>query len=147
MALTGVIHILTDIELQNQIDSNFEKLNFRHSEYDISYYLIDFLEVLQSYSSFDKQEFRQILEGKNNFQPMDGFIGYSFSNQVVETVNQIIDKISIDTFNGYLQQGLAENHIYCNLENNKILMEYYTKIKSAYEKAQNENKALIFRIG
>lgn len=147
MALTGVIHILTDIELQNQIESNFEKLNFRHSEYDISYYLIDFMEVLKSYSSFDKQEFRVILEGKNSFKPIDGFIGYSFSNQVVETVNQIIDKISIDTFNAFLLQGLADKHNFCNLENNKILIEYYTKIKSAYEKAQNENKAMIFRIG
>jgi hypothetical protein len=147
MALTGNIFKLNDNELKLAIESNFSNIEKLNQEADISYFLIDFMEIMSSYSGIEKSVFRKILEGHNSFMPNDGYIGYSFSNEVEETKETVLDKISIDDFDKFLQKGLEDKHTFTSIDNHESIRKYFSTIKNAYENAFLEQKALVFRIG
>lgn len=147
MALTGTIFKLDDEELKVEIENNFSNVENLHRQADISYFLLDFMEIMMSYSGIEKHLFRKILEGSNSFMPNDGYIGYSFSQEAKEIKETILDKVTIENFDRFLQKGLEDNHPFTSIDNNEFIKKYFATIKKAYENAISEQKALIFRIG
>lgn len=147
MALTGFIYELTDEELHVNIRNGFKNLEALGVKTDISYFLIDFMEIMESYSGFEKRVFRKILEGCHFYKSADGFIGYSFAEEIKLIKEQTIDYITVDDFDFFLQKGLLEKHPFTSIENNAYIRKYFSTIKNAYGLAVDKNMALIFQIG
>ena len=147
MSLTGAIYKLTNEQLNIQIENNFSNLDSLKEEADLSYFAIDFLEILSSYSNFERNLIGKILQGNNTFNPDDGFIGYSNATEVKADKKEILDKITIEDFNEFLNKGLTEKNPHTPKNNIEYLQKYYKSIKNAYEKASSENNGLIFRLG
>jgi hypothetical protein len=147
MGLTGAIYILNDEELENHISNNFSSLHSLSKNVDLSYYAIDFLDILSKYSEFERDLIGKILQGFHTFNPDDGFIGYSRSFEVYEVKTSILDKILDFKFKEYLQKGEEEGYYACSKENKEYLVNYFHGIKNAYEIAVNERKSLVFRLG
>lgn len=147
MSLTGSLYQVTNDELKSLIDNDFDSLEKLSQSVDLSYFAIDFLEILFKYADIDKNSVERILQGNDSFDPDDGFIGYSTSEEVKTDKSEILDKISSDLFAEYLEKGASENNPHTPIQNRDFLLIYFNNIKEAYENAVNENKAIIFRIG
>jgi hypothetical protein len=145
MSQTGGIYKVTDNELKRQVADEFSNISDLKEEADLSYFAINFLEILATYSGLDKNLIGKILQGNNSFVPDDGFIGFSNSAEVEINKKDILDKISIENFDNYLERAEKDNK--SQKQDKEFLQKYFQNIKSAYEIATKENKALIFRIG
>lgn len=147
MSLTGSLHIVTDEELESLISNDFKFIENLNEDVDLSYFAIDFLEILSKYSHIDRTFIGKILQGDNFFQPVDGFIGYSNSNEVKANKIETLDKISELNFSEYLRMGENENSPHTPVLNQEFLLKYFKNIKKGYENAVNEGNALVFKIG
>lgn len=147
MSLTGSLYEVTNDELNSLIHDDFSSLENINESVDLSYFAIDFLEILSKYSHIDKNSIRKILRGNNSFKPDDGFIGYSKSEEVKINKLELLDEIPFEKFLDYLKKGENENNPHTPIQNRDFLLRYFDNIKKAYENAVNENMALIFRIG
>ncbi|MBF4473789.1 hypothetical protein [Flavobacterium sp. HJJ] len=145
MSQTGAIYKVTNNELKKQIAEKFSNISDLKEEADLSYFAIDFLEILATYSALDKNLIGKILQGNNSFVPDDSFIGFSNSAEVQINKIDILDKISIENFDNYLERAEKDNK--SQKRDKEYLQKYFQNIKRAYEIATMESNALIFRIG
>jgi hypothetical protein len=147
MSLTGSIYKVTKEDLKIFINNNFRSLDSLIASADLSYFAIDFLEILSKYSGFDRSLIGKILQGDSSFAPDDGFIGYSTPEEVIAIKIEILDKITSEKFIEYLKKGEIENNPHSSAQNRDFLVSYFENIKKTYEAAATENMALIFKIG
>lgn len=152
MSLTGRLYKISDQELEDILKTSKDNFDHLKDSIDLSYFATDYLEIMNSYSGFDRKSVGKILEGVNSLDVEDGYIGYSKARQVGEIKSAILDKIDEKDFVGYLDKAEQANHLlgayYSNKNGNReFLIKYFNNIKRIYEEANNENKCLLYRIG
>jgi hypothetical protein len=141
MSLTGRLYKLSEKELSDLLKNNSDNFDHLAESIDLSYFAIDFLELISSFSGLDRNSIGKILQGKHSIEVDDGYRGYAKAAEVSEIKSKILDKISKDDFVNYLDQGAREN------QSREVLLKYFLEVKRIYEEAYSEGKCLLYSIG
>ena len=147
MSTTGSLFQITALELNQQIDHKFAAVWELPAKADLSYFILDLPNILRDYSGLSREAVGKILEGCHAYQPQDGYVGYMYPEEVKQVKAEILDRISVEDFKGYLERGEQEGHAHCEAGAAEFLIPYFTNIKNAYADAVAANEALIFCIG
>jgi len=152
MSLTGRLYKISEQELQDVIKKKKDNFDHLSDSIDLSYFALDYLEIINSYSGFDKKNVRQILEGLHSIDVDEGYLGYSKAREVSEIKSNTVDKLNENIFVAYLDRAEQENHLLgkyysSQAENRESLVRYFSNIKRIYEEATSERKCLLYRIG
>lgn len=152
MSLTGKLYKVNKQDLDSFLKSKSIELLNTNDSLDVSYLLIDLLEILKENTEFDRKEVGAILEGKHSLEKEDGYLGYSFPDEVVELKNEIIDTVNLEKFDLIIalninQQGSFVNTYKNDTEYLKAIVKYYKNISDFYSHATKEQKGIIYNIG